>query len=224
MQTLCVICQCCEHEILQYSFCSCTTTIIERAPCAGLLSRAHSVNALSAGQGLQSQRAKEKTVIFVKRCPFSQCCHLAHLLASLSRTFVVSSENVRPSKGKQIMPYLLNKPFQQNPLVEIQEIMMNTLMSKFVIIVYGLSYDSPISIKNLLHIPSYPTSPSISPIHVHPTPSIPQSDPIHWSQHYQPSTPSTQQSDPICWSDYPWICKPTYHLSYCLDDHTLEVL
>ena len=39
-------------------------------------------------------------------------------------------ENVKPSQGKQITPYLLNETFLANPLVEIQiqEIIINNPM------------------------------------------------------------------------------------------------
>ena len=81
------------------------------------LSMSHiSACALTAGQGPQKPKSQSKDshfFFFVKRCPLSQCRCLAHLLVSLSRTFIVllSTKNVKPSQGKQIMPYILNKTF-----------------------------------------------------------------------------------------------------------------
>ena len=76
-----------------YTHCSCTTPIIEWVPRAGLLSHAHHTCINHRPGSVKAKEPKKRQLFFVKRCPFSKCHRLAHLLASLSRTFVASSVN-----------------------------------------------------------------------------------------------------------------------------------
>ena len=71
----------------------------------------------------KSQRAKETQWFFVKRCPFSEC--IACWWTCQEYLCPLSTENVKPSQGKQIMPYLLNETF-----LEKSEIIENSSLNK----------------------------------------------------------------------------------------------